>query len=204
MNDPYKVLGVASNATEEEIKAAYRALARKYQQDNYEGSPLSKVAEQKMKELDEAYDAIITMRRNASSSQQPNTDTASGNYNQRYSSGSDYRDVRMKIAAGRIDDAEVILDGVPQAQRQAEWNFLKGTIQYKRGWFEEAYNRFSLACQMDPSNREYRAALNQLLNQRSGGYRTSAGPVGCSACDCCSSLICADCCCECMGGNGCC
>ena len=201
MNDPYKVLGVSPNATEEEIKAAYRTLARKYQQDNYEGSPLSKIAEQKMKELDEAYDTVIAICR-SSGNQQKNSE--SGNYQYEYNGGEEYRDIRMKISAGRIDDAEMILDGVPQAQRHAEWHFLKGTIQYKRGWFEEAYNRFSLACQMEPSNREYRAALNQLLNQRSGGYRTTTGPAGCTACDCCSSLICADCCCECMGGNGCC
>ena len=201
MNDPYKVLGISPNATEEEIKAAYRTLARKYQQDNYEGSPLSKIAEQKMKELDEAYDTVIGICR-SSSNQQKNPE--SGNYQYEYNGGEEYRDIRMKISAGRIDDAEMILDGVPHAQRHAEWHFLKGTIQYKRGWFEEAYNRFSLACQMEPSNREYRAALNQLLNQRSGGYRTTTGPAGCTACDCCSSLICADCCCECMGGNGCC
>lgn len=200
MSDPYKVLGVSPNATEEEIKEAYRALARKYQEDNYKDSPLSQVARQKMKELDEAYDTVISIRRSGGS--QYTADSASDAFGQGGENG-DYRDIRMKIAAGRIDDAEMILDGVPQAQRRAEWNFLKGTIQYKRGWFEEAYNRFSLACRMDPANKEYRAALNQLLNRRSGGYRTAAGPAGCSACDCCSALLCADCCCDCMGGRGC-
>lgn len=199
MNDPYKVLGISPNATEEEIKEAYRDLARKYQKDNYEGSPLSDIAAQKMKELDEAYDAVITARRSANTADHSQQHTKQSDHG-----GGDYYDVRMKISAGRIDDAEMILDGVPEAQRQAEWNFLKGTIQYKRGWFEEAHKRFTLACQMDPLNKEYRAALNQLNHQRSGGYRTAAGPAGCTACDCCSSLICADCCCECFGGNGCC
>lgn len=200
MNDPYKILGVSPGATEEEIKDAYRALARKYQNDNYEGNPLSDIATQKMKELDEAYDAIITMRRSG------NSGDSSGKYNasQSTNTGGDYYDVRMKISSGRIDDAEMILDGVPEAQRLAEWNFLKGTIQYKRGWFEEAYKHFSAACRMDPANQEYRAAMSQLNRQRSGGYRTTAGPAGCTACDCCTSLMCADCCCECMGGRGCC
>lgn len=200
MNDPYKILGVSPNATEEEIKNAYRALARKYQSDNYAGNPLSDIAAQKMCELDEAYDMVITMRRAGgtadNSSQYTNSQNSYG--------GGDYQDVRMKISSGRIDDAEMILDGVPETQRLAEWNFLKGMVQYKRGWFEEAYKHFSAACRMEPTNREYRAALNQLNHQRSGGYRTQAGPDGCTACDCCTSLMCADCCCECFGGNGCC
>lgn len=203
MGDPYRILGVSPNASEEEIKNAYRALARKYQSENYEGNPLGDIAAKKMKELDEAYDAVITMRRSGGagggSAQYSNTQSS-------YGSG-DYYDVRIKLSAGRIDDAEMILDGVPEAQRQAEWNFLKGTVQYKRGWFEEAYKHFSAACRMDPTNKEYRAALNQLNRQRSGGYRMQAGPAGCSTCDCCTSLICADCCCECCGvgnGRGCC
>ena len=59
---------------------------------------------------------------------------------------------------------------------------------------------------MDPGNPEYQAALNQAMNQRSGVYggynpnmNTNVG--GCNTCDVCNSLICADCCCECMGGD---
>ena len=51
MNNPYEVLGLKSNATDDEIKNAYRALARKYQADNYAGSPLADVAKQKMQGL---------------------------------------------------------------------------------------------------------------------------------------------------------
>ena len=106
---------------------------------------------------------------------------------------------------GRIADAEQILDGVPAGRRGGEWYFLKGTCLYKKGWMEEAYNNFSTACNMDPGNMEYRAAMNQCQNQRNGAYggsnRTAPAAGGCNACDMCSSLICADCCCECMGGD---
>ena len=59
MNNPYEVLGVSETATDEEVKAAYRNLAKKYHPDNYTDSPLADVAEQKMKEINEAYDMII-------------------------------------------------------------------------------------------------------------------------------------------------
>ena len=77
---------------------------------------------------------------------------------------------------------------------------------YRRGWLEEAKDHFSRACQMDPGNPEYSAALNQAMNQGSGmygGYRpgTNMNAGGCNSCDMCSSLVCADCCCECMGGD---
>lgn len=195
MTDPYKILGVSSDASDDEIKTAYRTLAGKYQQEIQLQTPQAQWAEQKMKELDEAYDFIIASRR----SQKP---PVNNSYYQ--SSTDDYHDIRMKISSGRIEDAEVILDGIPEMQRNAEWHFLKGTVQYKRGWLEEAYNRFSTACNMDPSNKEYKAAFNRLEQQRSGGYRPMNVPVGCTVCDCCTSLICADCCCDCIGGNSCC
>ena len=58
MNDPYKVLGVSRDATDEEIKKAYRDLARKYHPDNYVNNPLADLVEEKMKEINEAYDTI--------------------------------------------------------------------------------------------------------------------------------------------------
>ena len=62
MNDPYSVLGVSPNASDEEIKKAYRELVKKYHPDNYANNPLADLAEDKMKEVNEAYDAIVKMR----------------------------------------------------------------------------------------------------------------------------------------------
>ena len=58
MNDPYQVLGVSENASDEEIKKAYRELARKYHPDNYHDNPLADLAHDKMKEINAAYEAI--------------------------------------------------------------------------------------------------------------------------------------------------
>ena len=205
MSDPYKVLGISRDATDEQVKEAYREMAKKYHPDNYQGSPIADLANEKMKEVNEAYDQIMNERKNrkngGSSSQ-----GYSGGYNPNYSNpNSNFADVRTLIMAGRIADAEQILNGVPTDSRNAEWYFLKGTVLYKRGWMEEAYNHFAKACDMDPSNPEYSAAYNQIKNQRTGaygGYNPGAPRQGgCSGCDVCSGLLCADCCCECFGGD---
>lgn len=202
MTDPYKVLGVSPSATDEEVKDAYRQLAKKYHPDQYSGSPIAELADEKMKEINEAYDEIVSQRKNRNTGGAGSSSYAGYGY----ARNSGYADVRNFINSGRMADAEQILNGVPAENRNAEWYFLKGSVLYRRGWLEEAKDHFSRACQMDPSNMEYRAALNQSMNQRSGnvgGYNPNMqGTAGeCNGCDMCSSLICADCCCECMGGD---
>ncbi len=192
MKDPYSVLGVDKNATEEQIKDAYRELARKYHPDNYADNPLSDLAGEKMKEINEAYDAIMNNRRNKSKN-------SGGNYQ---NAASSFPEIRSLINQGRLEQAQEVLDGVPPQNRNAEWYFLNGTVLYRRGWFDQAYTSFATASRMDPMNPEYRTALNNA--QRQSGrqynpYRSYGG--GMSSCDCCSSLLCADCCCECMGGD---
>lgn len=203
MANPYEVLDVSPSATDEEVKAAYRRLAKKYHPDNYTDDSLKDFASEKMKEINGAYDQVVSQRR---------TQGANGNsytgYQNTYATspgGSKYPDVRNFIRSGRINDAEQILNGVPEGNRDAEWYFLKGTILIKKGWTEEAHVHFQKACSMDPSNLEYQQALNFTNNSRNGvygGYRQNTGRAsGCSSCDVCSGLLCADCCCECCGGD---
>lgn len=200
MTDPYQVLGVSPSATDEEVKDAYRKLAKKYHPDQYADSPLKDLADEKMKEINEAYDAITARRKSGSQRSYAGGYNPVGNH-----AGSGFSDVRSLIMSGRIADAEQILNGVPPERRNAEWYFLKGSVLYRRGWLEEAKDHFSRACQMDPGNGEYSAALNQAMNQGSGmygGYQPGGmNAGGCNSCDLCSGLICADCCCESMGGD---
>ena len=196
MKDPYEILGVSRNASDDEIKNAYRALARKYHPDSYQDNPLADLAGEKMKEINEAYDAIMNSRKSGSKS--GGTDYSNPN--------SKFNDVRELIMKNRLDDAQVLLDGVPFDRRDAEWYFLNGSVLYKRGWFNDAYSSFSTAVRMDPNNPEYRQALGNMQRQGAGGfnspYRTGSNMGGfCSTCDICQGLICADCCCECMGGD---
>ena len=61
--NPYEILGVSENATDEQIKNAYRELAKKYHPDSFEDSPLVDLAKEKMQEINDAYDEIQRLRR---------------------------------------------------------------------------------------------------------------------------------------------
>ena len=196
MNDPYSILGVDRNASDEDIKKAYRELARKYHPDHYADNPLASLAAEKMKEINEAYDAIMNERRGGNDKKTSGGYTASG----------EFKDVRDMINRGQIDKAQIVLDGVPIGKRNAEWYFLSGMVQYRRGYFDNAYSSFANAVRLDPNNPEYAQAYRNIQRQSSGRYggnpyRTMPNAGGCDACDCCQGLICADCCCECMGGD---
>lgn len=213
MTDPYQVLGVSPSATDEQIKNAYRELARKYHPDNYANNPLADLAQEKMKEINEAYDQIQRQRKQQSS--RSGQGYSQGGYSQSgYSrgyagqGGSQFADIRQLLNANRVSDAEELLEGIPQSRRDAEWYFLRGRVFYVRGWLDQAYNYYVRANQMSPGNAEYQTALNQLMWQRNtgrpaGGYGDyrNVQTGGASGCDMCMGLICADTCCECMGGD---
>ena len=216
VTDPYKILGVDPGATEEEIKSAYRQLVKKYHPDNYAGSPLADLANEKMQEINEAYDMVMKQRRGGTSGgYDPNAQYAGNPGYSGYSGNAGYGgqtsalgDIRRLIQQNRLVEAEELLDGIPANRRDGEWYFLKGTIFFKRGWLDDAMNHFSTACRMSPNNPEYRAAMNRMMWQQqgnmgspNGSYRTNSDVAGMQACNCCSNLICADCCCECMGGD---
>ena len=224
VTDPYKVLGVSPNASEEEVKSAYRQLVKKYHPDNYADSPLADLANEKMQEVNEAYDMVINRLRagGQNGSSQQNAGYAGGNpyggqqagygYNGGYGYGGQasgqQSDIRRLIQQNRLVEAEELLDGIPVKNRDGEWYFLKGTIFFQRGWLDDAMNHFSTACRLNPNNPEYRAAMNRMMWQQqgnmgspNGSYRTGPDMAGMNACNCCSNLICADCCCECMGGD---
>ena len=201
MRDPYEVLGVPSSATDEEVKKAYRNLARKYHPDNYHDSPLADVAQEKMKEINEAYEEVQSMRKNGGAGQNSYGGYGRNPYGQNpygaYGGDPAFARVRMSIAQGELNLAEELLNAM--SDHNAEWNFLKGAICYRRGWMDEAKRYYETAVQMNPNNPESRRALDILEGQgttyRPNGYgNRSTAVFGGDACTrICGALICVNC-----------
>ena len=162
--NPYEVLGVREDATDEEIKEAYRALARKYHPDKYIDEGLKEMATEKMKTINEAYEEIKNIRAGKSSAGGYGSGGGSGSaggygsygsaggYGSYGSSGSggsgDFAEVRRLINAGAYMQAERILDAMAADRRGAEWHFLRGCILLRRGWIHDAAKYFDTACRI--------------------------------------------------------
>jgi curved DNA-binding protein CbpA len=208
MKDPYQVLGVPSTATDEEVKKAYRNLARKYHPDNYHDNPLADLAQERMKEINEAYEEIQSRRKSGAATGGYGSQGYSGygaGYGtgyQSYSGAARLQRVRIAITQGNLNLAEQLLDA--EQEHDAEWHFLKGAVCWRRGWLDEARRYYETAVQMDPNNPEYQRALD-LAEGRStpytpNGYGTMTTGE-CSSTNClrfCSILMC----CNLLGGGG--
>ena len=199
MSDPYSVLGVKPDASDEEVKRAYRELARKYHPDNYQNNPLADLAEEKMKEINEAYDAITRMRGSGASGGYQSSYQGGYQRQQQYSGagGSLYIQVRQAINMGDLSRAEQLLRTAPT--QDAEWHFLTGSIAYRKGWLDEATQHFQMACNMDPSNGEYRQAM-MMMRQGGQAYRPYGYGGGMDSCDLCTTCLCLNCLCNGCGG----
>lgn len=168
MRDPYQVLGVSSSATDDEIKKAYRALARKYHPDNYQDNPLADLAQERMKEINEAYETIQSQRKSQTSG---GYTAYQGAYQSGYQSGAyagneAYARIRAVIRQGDLNLAEELLNA--RSDRGGEWYFLKGVICNRRGWMDEARQYYESAVRLAPDNPEYARALDMV----SGGGNT--------------------------------
>lgn len=206
--DPYKVLGVTPQTSDDDVKRAYRELARKYHPDNYVNNPLADLAESRMKEINEAYDMIMSERSGAQGGAKSSA-SGSGTYSggSSYGSGAQggganaslYAQVRAAINQGNLSMAEALLQRT--TVRDAEWCYLMGMVCYRKGWYDEAGRYYTQACHLDQSNAEYRNALNNLnMSGGYGGYRPMADA---SLCDCCMQMACLNCLCNGCCGGGC-
>ncbi len=206
MKDPYEVLGVDRNASIDEIKLKYKELVKQYHPDKYRNNPLASLAEEKMKDINEAYDYLM---KNHSGGGGSNGGYGGGNYggggsySGSYSQGGtdpQLQRVRQMMNSGNIAAAESELNRC--GNRNAEWFFLSGMISYRKGWQDDAIQKMQTAVRMDPTNQEYRQGLNSIMNV-GGAYRNTAYGRGYNSsqdmlCTLCQAYICFDCLCDCI------
>lgn len=200
--NPYEVLGVSPNASNDEVKKAYRELSRKYHPDSYANNPLAELAEEKFKEVQEAYDQIMKQREGGYSYQ-------SGSQRQGYSSASSNQETvelqaaRNYINARRFREALNVLSNIPN--RSAMWYYYSSIANMGIGNNLVAVDHAKQAAAMEPNNMEYVNYANQMQfrgqhYQTTGyGYGRQSYGTGNLCCD----LWCADTLCECMGGDLC-
>lgn len=193
--DPYEILGVDPSASDEEIKQKHRELVKKYHPDKYHNNPLEDLAEEKLQEINEAYDTIVKQRR---AGNMYSGAPGSGFGTARRSTSPEFNEIRRKIDMNELKQAQDLLDNMPD-KNSAEWMFLSGMISFKRGWYDDAVGKIQNAVAMDPSNMEYQQAFNVLLNRTQSyqsqaqqrGYQTNQDAL-CQACQC---ACCLDLCC---------
>ena len=164
-----------------------------------------------MKEINEAYEEIQNQRKRGASGTGSNYGAYGGSYGGSYGGygtngyGGSYdpaiQRIRLAIRQGDLNLAEELLNA--RSDHNAEWNFLKGAICFKRGWLDEAKRYYETAVQMDPGNPEYQQAL-AMAEGRSAGYRPAGySRVTTDGCDDpCTRLCGTMLCCNLLGGGG--
>lgn len=204
--NPYEVLGVSQNASNDEIKKAYRELSRKYHPDSYINNPLADLAEEKFKQVQEAYDQIMRQRENGSGySYNSNSSQRQSQYS--YSSNSQEA-VELQAAcnyinARRFREALNVLSNI--SNRSALWYYYSSIANMGIGNNLVAIDHAKQAAAMEPNNIEYVNFANQMQfrgqrYQSTGyGYGRQSYGTGNMCCD----LWLADTLCECMGGDLC-
>lgn len=189
MDDPYKVLGVSRDASDEEIKRAYRRLAKKYHPDV---NPGDAEAARKMQEVNQAYEQIKNPEK-AGQGGYGGYGSGYGNYGgydpfggfggygggqyqRSYSSGQpadQYQQAAAQyIRFGRFQEAINTLNSSPE--RNARWYYLSALANDGMGNQVTALEHIRRAVSMEPDNADYLRALNQIENGGSA-YRRQAG-----------------------------
>lgn len=178
-SDPYKILGVSRDASDEEIKTAYRTLAKKYHPDY---NPGNEAAAKKMNEINAAYDAI---KNGSSDSGSFNNGGAwgggwsgwsQGPYGNAWGQGeeserSELRAAETYLRASHFREAMTALSGVPERERTARWYYLAAIANSGLGNKIAAMEYARRAVELEPGNINYVNFLNEL--QYGGNVYTS-------------------------------
>ncbi len=189
MNDPYRVLGLTSDASDDDVKKAYRRLAKKYHPDM---NPGDETAAKKMNEVNEAYDLIKNPQKAQPTYGQRSANNPYGSaaygandpfaawYEAQQRAQDEYerttpseiRAAKHFISVGRYGDALNALSGMKDADRTAQWYHLSALAHSGLGNRMMALDHARRAVQMEPTNVQYRQTLEQ-LEQTGSAYQTN-------------------------------
>lgn len=209
-NNPFVILGVSQDASQSEILDAYKKKRAYYQDHLFDEGEAGADAARSLEELDNAYQQAMEICHRSA--------TIDGN------GTSSYEGVKSAIRSHNPELAQQELDKI--SYRDAEWHYFQSIIFYEKNWLNDSKKQLEIAIQMDPTCDKYRRALDKLMKNINGRnpfdkegaqgvYNSPNGPAtsrsyaqqttatnttdGC--CAACQALWCADCCCECLGGD---
>jgi molecular chaperone DnaJ len=209
--DPFVILGVERGATQNEIYNAYKALRNRYEEERFLEGEAGADAARRLQELDIAYAEALEYNHLTATVE---------------NDGTNYSEIKRALTEKNLERAQALLDNT--VRRDAEWHYLQSIVFYERNWFVECRKQLQIALELEPANEKYQKSLKNLetkINREAGipqdiartyeqsqkSYGTGGArsydpnrPTQSSSnglCNVCTGLLCADCCCECMGGD---
>ncbi|MEG1529797.1 MAG: hypothetical protein RR405_05520 [Clostridia bacterium] len=211
--DPFVILGIDKGSSQSEILEAYKAKKQYYSSRLFNEGEEGSDAARSLEQLETAFQAAMEYCHQSA--------TVSGE------GESSFEEVKAAINEKNLEGAQKLLDGI--SYRGGEWHYYQSIVFYSKSWLAESKKQLEIALELDPSNEKYKKALNNIKKKVDGSKPFSAqqaqtdnqnqnqnqnntytqrsyqqptsGDAGDGCCAACQAMWCADCCCECMGGD---
>ncbi len=182
MTDPYQVLGISRGASDEEVKKAYRSLSRKYHPDANVNNPNKEQAEEKFKQVQQAYDQIMKEKQQGMGYDNSSYGSYGdfGGFGGYYSGGNAYQEENSKLQAaanyirnGYYKEAANVLNDIPLSERNGRWYYYSAVVNQRMGNNATALEYIRRAVELEPSNVQYRQFQQNL--EYGGTWYSSMG-----------------------------
>ena len=205
--NPFIILGISRNASQSEIYDAYKAKRDYYKEHVFDEGESGAEAARMLEQVEQAYKQAMEMSHENA--------TVSGD------GESSYEEVKQAIRDKNPERAQQELDKI--SYRGAEWHYFQSIVFYEKNWLNDSKKQLEIALQMDPGNPKYQRAIDNLKKKIDGSrpfeksesgnvyqdngtatgrtYSQNAATATDGCCAACQELWCADCCCECLGGD---